>query len=161
MTESSGNRLPDSYFRLLYRDSADPWGFAHRWYEQRKCALTLAALPRARYRRALEPGCSIGVLTAMLATRCDEIVATDVVDNALAAARARLAEIGGHVDCRRWAFGSDWESLGRFDLVVLSEVAYYLDATALTPLRRRPSSTSIPAAHWCACIGATRRRTIP
>ena len=83
--------------------------------------VTLAALPRARYRRALEPGCSIGVLTALLATRCDEIVATDVVDDALAGARARVAEMGGrvddtvgHVDCRRWAFGSDWGSLGRF-----------------------------------------------
>ena len=160
MTELSGNRLPDSYFRRLYRDAADPWGFAHHWYEQRKYALTLAALPRPRYRRALEPGCSIGVLTALLATRCDEIVATDVVDDALTAARARVAETGGRVDdtlgrvdCRRWAFGSDWASLGRFDLVVLSEVAYYLDADALsaaaqTTVEHLEPDGEIVCVHW-------------
>lgn len=133
MTDVSGNRLPDSYFRQIYRDTPDPWGFAHRWYEQRKYALTLAALPRQRFRRAFEPGCSIGVFTALLATRCDEVVATDVVAEALAATRTRIAATPGtgRVDCRCVPFGADWGSLGRFDLVVLGEVGYYLDAVAL------------------------------
>ncbi|MFE7421819.1 hypothetical protein [Rhodococcus sp. NPDC057529] len=61
-----------SYFDAMYAASPDPWGFGDRWYEQRKYALTLAALPRPRYRRAFEPGCSIGILTAALAHRCDE-----------------------------------------------------------------------------------------
>lgn len=151
----AGNRLPDSYFQRLYRDAPDPWGFAHRWYEQRKYALTLAALPRARYRRALEPGCSIGVLTALLATRCDELVATDVVDDALAACRTRVAETrgAGRVDCRHWALGNEWGSLGCFDLVVLSEVGYYLDADALTAaletiVEHLESGGTLVGVHW-------------
>ncbi|HEY5857682.1 MAG TPA: SAM-dependent methyltransferase [Aldersonia sp.] len=139
----------------MYRDCPDPWGFAWRWYEQRKYALTVAALPRARFRRALEPGCSIGVLTALLARRCDEIVATDVVEDALAAARTRIAATpdAGRVECRTWAFGSAWGSLGRFDLIVLSEVAYYLHADALraaleTAVDHLEPGGTLVCVHW-------------
>ena len=51
-----------SYFDGMYADSPDPWGFTSRWYEGRKYAITVAMLPKARYREAFEPGCSIGVL---------------------------------------------------------------------------------------------------
>jgi hypothetical protein len=64
----------------MYEHANDPWGFADRWYEERKRAITLAALPDRRYRTAFEPGCSIGVLTADLAHRCDFILAGDVAD---------------------------------------------------------------------------------
>lgn len=145
------DRLPDGYFDDLYSTSGDPWGFRDRWYEQRKRALTLALLPRARYHHGFEPGCSLGVLTAALAPRCDRLVATDVSDAALAAARTRLA---GHenVELRRWALGDEWPT-DPVDLVVLSEVLYYLEA----PLLRRvldqgaeslePGGTML-AVHW-------------
>ena len=126
----STQSLPPEYFEGVYRDSDDPWGFRTRWYEQRKYALTLASLPRPRYRRGLEPGCSVGVLTEMLAARCDDVVATDVVDSVLARTRNRLRDLT-NVDMRRWSLGAPWTDLGTFDLVVLSEVAYYLDADAL------------------------------
>ena len=51
-----------SYFEEMYRDSDDPWEFGTSPYEQRKYAVTVASLPRSRYRSAYEPGCSIGVL---------------------------------------------------------------------------------------------------
>ena len=54
--------MPAGYFDAMYQAAADPWGFEDRWYEQRKYAISMALLPAARYRRALEPGCSIGVL---------------------------------------------------------------------------------------------------
>jgi hypothetical protein len=56
--------LDAGYFSDRYAASADPWGLAERWYESRKYALSLALLPRERYRAAFEPGCSIGVLSA-------------------------------------------------------------------------------------------------
>jgi 2-polyprenyl-3-methyl-5-hydroxy-6-metoxy-1,4-benzoquinol methylase len=129
MSESS---LTAAYFARIYADNADPWGFETRWYEQRKYALTLGALPQRRYHRALEPGCSIGILTEHLARRCDEVVATDVVDSALAstAKRMQVSNAEGLVDLRSWALGAKW-TLGRFDLIVLSEVCYYLDAQSL------------------------------
>lgn len=126
------SRLPASYFDDLYAADSDPWRFETRWYEQRKYALTMAALPRRRYRRALEPGCSIGVLTELLAHRCDEVIATDIVEGALQQTRERIrrSDATGVVHCRSWAFGDSWEH-GRFDLIVLSEIGYYLDHDSL------------------------------
>ena len=49
-------------FDRLYRGGTDPYGLRTRWYEMRKRAIVLAALPRARYARAFEPACGIGVL---------------------------------------------------------------------------------------------------
>lgn len=124
--------LPADYFDRMYAAAADPWSLASRWYEQRKYALTLAALPRRRYRRGFEPGCSVGVLTSLLATRCDALLATDVAPAALQATRHRLAATGneGTVELVQWALGSPWPA-GSFDLIVLSEVGYYLDAVTL------------------------------
>ena len=59
-----------TYFEQIYDHDPDPWGFESRWYEHRKYALTMAALPEPHYRSAFEPGCSIGVLTDLLAPRC-------------------------------------------------------------------------------------------
>ena len=59
--------LQPAYFDDMYAESPDPWGFRTRWYEERKFALTMAALPRRRYRRVFEPGCSVGMLTRLLA----------------------------------------------------------------------------------------------
>ncbi|WP_420881071.1 class I SAM-dependent DNA methyltransferase [Rhodococcus sp. (in: high G+C Gram-positive bacteria)] len=122
------NRMPDDYFADMYSQAPDPWGFDERWYEERKRALTAAVLPRRRFRSAFEPGCSIGNLTEVLATRCDHVLATDIVDDVLERARARLD--GADVTFRRWALGDPWPT-GSFDLVVLSEVAYYLSPQAL------------------------------
>lgn len=119
--------LPTGYFDRLYATSADPWGFTDRWYEERKRALTLAALPVRDYRRGFEPGCSLGVLTAELARRCGSLVSTDVSAVVLERAAKRVPE---NVELRRWALG-DPPPEGTFDLVVLSEVGYYLGADDL------------------------------
>jgi len=124
------SRLPDDYFDDLYAASTDPWGFTDRWYERRKRALTLAALPQPRYANAFEPGCSLGVLTAELAPRCDRLLATDVSSAALDAATERLAGLP-QVELRRWALGDPWPTEAPFDLIVLSEVLYYLGADLL------------------------------
>ena len=42
-------------FEQMYRDSDDPWAFETSPYEQRKYAVTVASLPRLRYRSAYEP----------------------------------------------------------------------------------------------------------
>ena len=113
-----------AYFRSMYDGDPDPWGFDRDWYERRKQALTLAALPRERYERAYEPGCANGAISELLAPRCDRLVATDLLDDVAERARARLAHLP-HVLVERAAFPGDWPD-GSGDLVVLSEVAYYL-----------------------------------
>lgn len=143
--------LPDSYFHDMYSTSDDPWGFTSRWYERRKYALTLAALTEPRYRSVFEPGCSIGVLSEGLAGRCDRLLCTDISPRAVDLAQRRLAG-HRHVDIRVGDIVGDWPT-EQFDLVVLSEVLYYLDDAALAGLIARLPAALKPggeviAVHW-------------
>ena len=143
--------LPDDYFHDAYDASPDPWGFADRWYEERKRALTLAALPEQRYATAFEPGCSIGVLTEGLAARCDDLLACDVSPVALASATARLSG-AAHVRFELRALPQSWPA-GRFDLVVLSELLYYLGDVELRGVAARAVEAVAPggtllSVHW-------------
>lgn len=143
--------LPPTYFDRMYAGSEDPWGFRTRWYERRKRALVDAALLRPRYARGFEPGCSNGVLTTVLAARCEALVASDVSDAAVASAAG--AVVGrGTVEVLRMRVPGEWPD-GRFDLVVLSEVGYYLDTADLRRLAERSVSSleeggTLLACHW-------------
>jgi SAM-dependent methyltransferase len=115
--------LDASYFERMYARTIDPWRFATSAYEAQKYRATLDALPEARYARAFEIGCSIGVLTAELAQRCDDLLAVDVNARALAAARERCAaQRNVRFDLMPVPQAFPEES---FDLVVVSEVGYY------------------------------------
>jgi SAM-dependent methyltransferase len=116
--------VPPGYFHEMYANTPDPWGFDSRWYEARKFAITMACLPRPRYRRALEPGCSNGALTERLAERCDELIAFDFVEPVVQRCRERMASHAG-VEVLDESFPSFWPA-GRGDLVIWSEVVYYL-----------------------------------
>jgi trans-aconitate methyltransferase len=141
--------LPATYFADMYAGAEDPWGFRSRWYEQRKRDVTLAALTRPRYRRAFEPGCSIGVLTAALADRCDEVVAADVDPCAVTSARRELAR-HRHVRVERLSVPGEWPD-GTFDLVMISEVAYYLAPVELEQLLDRAVGSLAPRGTLLAC----------
>ncbi|MDQ6839986.1 MAG: nodulation S family protein [Actinomycetota bacterium] len=148
---AEATRTPRSYFEELYGSDGDPWDFATSSYEARKYAITLASLPDDRYRRAFEPGCSIGVLTVGLAARCDAVVAVDHMDAAVAAARARTASVSG-VTVERRTIPEEWPE-GPFDLVVLSEVAYYFDGDGLRRLldvatQSMGEAAVVVAVHW-------------
>jgi trans-aconitate methyltransferase len=139
------------YFDAMYATDPDPWGFETRWYEARKYSLTMAALPEPRYSSAFEPGCSVGVLTSLLADRCDRLLATDIVPTALRRARERIAGFK-HVTFDCAAIPESWPN-GPFDLVVLSEIAYYFDTKELKEVvARLLGSTSggatVIAVHW-------------
>jgi hypothetical protein len=147
-------RLPNEYFDRMYEASADPWQLQQRWYEQRKFAITMALLPHPRYRHAFEPGCSVGVLTELLAGRCDRVTATDLVPAALDAAGGRLRRSGREeaVTFLQRSLDNDWPSTD-FDLIVLSEVGYYLHASVLRAtldreVPRLTSPSTVVAAHW-------------
>lgn len=122
-------RVPDAHFTARYAASTDPWSLRQRWYEERKRALTVAVLPRRRYGSAFEPGCATGLLTRELARRCDTVLATDVSPVAVAAARRYCRDLSG-ITIRVSAIPDHWPP-DRFDLVVLSEVGYYLSSEAL------------------------------
>lgn len=163
-----------SRFDTLYRGSEDPWALEGSWYEQRKRALLLASLPRQRYASAFEPGCAQGLLTEQLAQRCDRLLAGDCAPQAVAAAARRLQGQPG-VQLERIALPQDWPAQD-FDLVVVSEVLYYLapaqlDAVIARLLAMADGSMTLAACHWlpriegCALSGdevhACLRRALP
>jgi hypothetical protein len=143
--------VPIEHFEQRYALEPDPWGFSSRWYEARKYALTLAALPQRHYPRAFEPGCSIGVLTAQLAARCDYLLAADGVDTALDQARRRVTG-WPNVEVAKLLLPRQWPD-GPWDLVVLSELGYYFDASDLGRMLDRAAETMVAGAalvavHW-------------
>ncbi len=96
-------------------------------------------MPQRRFADALEVGCSIGVLTAQLAPRCDRLLALDVAEAALT--RARAACPGVRFERRR--IPQAWPP-GRFDLILLSEVLYYLDAAGIRETASRAANALQP-----------------
>lgn len=123
-------RLGREYFDNLYAGSADPWGFETSEYEREKYERTLGILARrGRYRNILEVGCSIGVFTSMLAPLCDKLLAVDVSEAAVAAARERLSD-SPHVRVERRTLPEEMPE-GPFDLIVASEVLYYWPAEVM------------------------------
>jgi SAM-dependent methyltransferase len=148
------------YFEDMYAGAVDPWGFDSRFYEQRKFALTCAALPRRHYRRGLEPGCSNGALTRRLAPRCDALVAFDFIADTVERARERLRRFD-HVEVVQATFPDYWPP-GTGDLVVLSEVAYYLTPAGLRTAAERLSEWlepegSLVAVHYTAATNYPQR----
>jgi SAM-dependent methyltransferase len=127
--------LGRDYFEDLYAREADPWRFATSSYEHEKYDATLDALPRARYARGLEIGCSIGILTRRLAERCDHLLATDIAEEPLRQARLRAAD-APWVKFTCSAAPGEWPQ-GTFDLILLSEVVYYLSREDVDLLAER------------------------
>jgi LmbE family N-acetylglucosaminyl deacetylase len=142
---------PLARFASLYEENTDPWGTATREYEQRKRSVTMACLPRSRYRRALDVGCGTGFLTTQLAARCDEVMAIDAVAAAVRSAR-RVTSQDRNVRVEIASVPGEVPS-GPFDLVVFSEVLYYLDtndlaATLANVERQTQRGTDILAIDW-------------
>lgn len=145
------NTLNPDYFDQVYQANDDPWNFRTSAYEAGKYAATLAALPKQKYRKALEIGCSIGVLTKLLVARCENILATDVSQSALDQARERCRDFD-NITFKLHQFPQELPDQ-TFDLVVISEVAYYLSANdwkmAIENLwSKLDSGAQIILVHW-------------
>jgi LmbE family N-acetylglucosaminyl deacetylase len=134
----------------LHAERADPWDVDSSWYERRKRAVTLACLPAERYARGIEVGCSIGALAADLAPRCDRLLAVDASPVALGRARERLAGVPG-AETALARVPEEWPE-GRFDLVVVSEVGYFLSPRRLDDLVERCRAAAgggdVVLCHW-------------
>ncbi|MEV8347010.1 class I SAM-dependent DNA methyltransferase [Streptomyces niveus] len=117
------------YFDRRYTRDPDPWGLATKWYERRKYALTVASLPKAHYRNCFEPGCSIGELTRLLAPRCTRLLAVDFAESALEQARTAVRDFE-HVEVRQATLPEQLPG-DRYDLVIVSELLYYLSGEDL------------------------------
>jgi len=135
------SRQPE-HFERLYRSSPDPWAYRTSAYEKEKYHHTLGVLASRRFASGLEVGCSIGELTHLLAKRCDALLGIDFISQALAAAAARC-EDHPNVRFARKRVPREWPS-GHFDLIVLSEILYFLSPSDIDYLVRRVVASIIP-----------------
>jgi SAM-dependent methyltransferase len=148
---SKPTTLPRDYFDAMYATAPDPWGFAYRWYEARKYAISVAMLPQRHYDHGFEPGCSVGVLTQLLAARCGSLLACDAAAAAVRETATRTRHLP-HVRVERRMLPSGWPA-GSFDLIVLSELLYYFGDDDLREIIDRAVSAlrpggSLLAVHW-------------
>lgn len=116
--------LAPEYFEDVYNAKDDPWNFTTSEYEANKYAATINALPLEHYESAFEIGCSIGVLTAHLAKKCGTLLAVDVNEKALEQARERCRNLS-NVRLQKMRIPDEFPA-DDFDLIVVSEVGYYL-----------------------------------
>lgn len=141
----------EQFFESKYSASRDPWNFETSAYEELRYNLTILALEQRFFKRAFEPGCSIGLLTARLAEWCNQVDAIDISATAVEEARLRCRNLP-NVHILRGELPADTPA-GVFDLMVLSEIGYYFDQYALSALlnslisRLSPGGTLL-AVHW-------------
>jgi SAM-dependent methyltransferase len=122
--------LPPSYFEEKFRNDIDPWQFRTSAYERNKYEATVGALSKPQYRSGLEVGCAIGILSGLLARRCDTLLSLDGAATAIAeASQQDLPNVRFET-----AFLPNEFPQGTFDLIVLSEVLYYFDENDLMRL---------------------------
>ncbi len=115
-------------FEHLYQARPDPWQSAsNRYrYQSRKYERIVASLPAGRrFRRALDLGCGLGLLSAKIAPLADEVLGIDLAQNAV-----DLATAGCHSANVVFQQG-DILNLSptldrRFDLVVIADALYYV-----------------------------------
>ncbi|QJW90064.1 methyltransferase domain-containing protein [Spirosoma taeanense] len=142
---TSKTSLPQAYFDDVYRANEDPWNFTSSAYEREKYEATLAVLPRERYASAFEIGCSIGVLSERLAARCDRLLAVDASELPLQAARRRLAPYPQATVAQMQIPASFPDE--SFDLILMSEVGYYLAEPDLDRARQQMLDHLLPDGH--------------
>lgn len=149
--EVRDDRVSAESFEHRYRVADDPWSYRTSHYERSKYCRTLAVLSRQRYGDVFEPGCSIGELTAMLAPRCDRLLATDLSPTAVTRARNRCYGLNHvHIECQDLRAHQFRET---FDLIIFSEIGYYFESELLLQIAARLSDSLRPggelvAVHW-------------
>lgn len=141
----SDSSLPENYFNDVYSAHDDPWNFETSDYERDKYAATVAALPKAQYQNAFEIGCSIGVLSRMLADKCKKLLSVDIAEAPLAKAKERLQD-KPQVTVQKLVVPNEFPEQ-QFDLVMMSEVGYYLSMPDLQRLQQQIISHLEPGGH--------------
>ena len=138
-------------FDERYRADPDPWRYRSSAYERTKYAATLEACGPGPFESALELGGSIGVFSAQLASRCRALATIDFSRVAVRAAEVELAPYP-HAQAILGLIPKDLP-IGSFDLVVASEVLYYMDeqtlVVALDAIEHRLSGAGrLLCVHW-------------
>lgn len=116
-------------FEAAYSSAADPWASADPRYSYQRWkydGLMAMLPPGRRFARALDLGSGVGTLSLALTQVADDVLGLDIaqsaVDRAHALARPGLRFVQGDMAALDPALD------GCFDLIVVADTVYYLDA---------------------------------
>lgn len=152
-------RVYRAYFEYLYACSKDPWDYETREYERTKYERTIETLNGRKFERALDVGCSIGILSRMVAKRCYELVAVDASALAVQRAQRTLSDIP-NVSVRRSTLPEQMPD-GQFDLILCSEVLYYWNRDLLLRAWREFEAALAPGGVLLIVHGRFESHTCP
>jgi 2-polyprenyl-3-methyl-5-hydroxy-6-metoxy-1,4-benzoquinol methylase len=130
--------VKDYYFRMIRRwysyrmkryferrfAAEDTWRLDSSEYEQTRLDTIISAIGDAPVNRILEVGCAEGHLTRRLAALGAEIVGLDISERAIAKARDRCRGMRNITFACRDVASAELD--GTFDLILATEVLYYL-----------------------------------
>ncbi len=118
-------------FDTLFRLTRDPWNYSSP-YQQWKYEQELQLLPPTPISLALELGCAEGIFTIQLASRVEHLVAADISATALMRANQRcVLQQCENVRLIQFDLTQDELPAERFDLIICSEVLYYIGNQAI------------------------------
>lgn len=146
---------PD-FFDTFYDSGVDPFGFDVNPNEQLKFRRTLEVCGEGSFGRVLEIGCAIGSFTELIAPRATDVLAIDVSASAIKQAAQRLSQ-QSHVRLETRNLPAEFPD-GRFDLVIASDVLYYLPVEDLLICLGQIEAAletggSLVAAHYVPRVG--------
>ncbi|EAR50269.1 methyltransferase, putative [Oceanicola granulosus HTCC2516] len=146
------NAVTPDHLARLYSATDDPWKFATSPYEQARFDAVAAALARPRYGSVLEVGCGNGALARRIAPRAGAYTGVDAVERALASARVAVPEGRFH----RQMLPAELPD-GDYDLILMSEILYFLDRPGLADLAeqidRRWGGAELVCVNWLGDSG--------
>ncbi len=145
-----------SRFNWLYYLNHDPFGVEHTPYERCKREALLRFIAQRHHTNALDLGCGTGIQTKRLAPYCDHILGVDFSAKAISLAKASCKDETNIMftleDIRIFCGGDKYPLYPKYDLLVCSEVLYYLDAHSLDAVIESFASISTLNA-WLVLVG--------
>jgi peptidoglycan/xylan/chitin deacetylase (PgdA/CDA1 family) len=150
LRENGAPTLTPEYWEEVFAEE-DPWDYGSSDYERWKFAQTLSLLPARRFARALELGCAEGHFSLRLAPLVGQLIAIDISPTAIDRARARCAGLD-NVQCRVLNLARD-PLPNKLDLIVCSEVLFYLPLAVLDLVAAKIAASLKPGGHLLLAHG--------
>ena len=145
MEPSEQKSVPSSFFDETFSKSSDPWRYTSSFYEMSKFRTTIRCLPKVQFKNAFEIGCAIGVLSQKLAKKCDRLLSVDYSEVGLEEARKRCADFP-QVRFEQMQIPQQFPT-EKFDLILFSEVGYYLTMPDLLTTKQKIIDQLLPGGY--------------
>ncbi len=152
--------MPDTrkhVFDELFGNDEDPWNFRTSDYERDKRVETLAILRDRRFASIIELGCANGTLTRELAAVCETVLGIDVSSVAIDLARRHCRDVE-NAGFAEMEVPAQWPD-GAHDLLVFSEILYFLDAEEVKRVSKR-AHASLMDSGLCLLVNWTGKNDL-